>query len=86
MPSSTAPNAPFPETAALSQAIADYEDRVPGQPNVSLDQKDVDAFLARELNTPILDELYPRLWLVARKSGANIDPLHQHERTRDCAG
>ena len=77
MPSSTAPNAPFPATAALSQAIADYEDRVPGQPNVSLDQKDVDAFLARELNTPILDELYPRLWLVARKSGANIDPLHQ---------
>ncbi|OJJ84729.1 uncharacterized protein ASPGLDRAFT_66249 [Aspergillus glaucus CBS 516.65] len=79
MSNSTALKAPFPVTAALSPIITDYPDRVPGQPSVSLDQNDVEEFLAQELNTPILDELYPRLWLVARKSGANIDPLHQQK-------
>lgn len=39
----------------------------------------LDVFLARELNTPVLDELYPRLWLVARKSGTSIDALHEQK-------
>ncbi len=42
---------------------------VPGEPSVSLAPDEVHDFLVRELNTPILDELYTRLWLVARKSG-----------------
>lgn len=70
--------APFPATAALSLEKADEPmSHVPGQPTVYLDQTTVDAFLAQELNTPVLDELYPGLWFVARMSGASIDPLHQ---------
>jgi hypothetical protein len=50
---------------------------VPGEPTVTLTPSEVHDFLLRELETPILDEIYPRLWLVARKSGMNIDPLHR---------
>lgn len=38
---------------------------------------EVHSFLSEELNTPVLDELYERLWLVASMSGASIDPLHR---------
>ena len=50
---------------------------LPGEPTVSLDHDQVLVFLENELATPLLDELYPRLWLVARKAGSSIDPLHQ---------
>ena len=41
------------------------------------------AFLMAELSTPLLDSLYPKLWLVARKEGSHIDPLHhQHVKGR----
>src|SRR5436305_1098792 len=71
---------PFPATAALSPEKADESlSSIPGQPTIPLDQTTVDVFLSQELNTPVLDELYPRLWFVARKSGASIDPLHQQK-------
>ncbi|KAF2186041.1 hypothetical protein K469DRAFT_574422, partial [Zopfia rhizophila CBS 207.26] len=35
------------------------------------------AFLKDELSAPLLDELYNQLWLVARKSGQSINPLHK---------
>ena len=80
MASPRSQEAPFPATAALSLEKADEPlSFVPGQPTISLDQTTVDAFLAQELHTPVLDELYPRLWGVARKSGASIDPLHQQK-------
>ena len=50
---------------------------LPGQPSVSSEPVTVHEFLHRELHTPVLDELYRRLWLVARRSGSSIDPLHQ---------
>lgn len=50
---------------------------VPGEPTVNLSSAEVRSFLARELYTPVLDELYNRLWLVARKSGRSIDALHR---------
>lgn len=50
---------------------------VPGEPTVDLVSSEVHEFLARELGTPLLDEVYPRLWLAARKSSNNIDPLHR---------
>jgi hypothetical protein len=50
---------------------------VPGEPAVGLTSSEVLGFLKRELATPLLDELYPRLWLSARRSGASIDPLHR---------
>src|SRR6201996_2798549 len=49
---------------------------VPGDPSVSLIDSEVNAYLASQLNTPLLDELYERLWLVARKDSQNIDKLH----------
>ncbi len=50
---------------------------LPGCPNIPLNSNKISELLRREFCTPILDELYPRLWLVARKSGSNISPLHQ---------
>ncbi|KAF2199389.1 hypothetical protein GQ43DRAFT_420346 [Delitschia confertaspora ATCC 74209] len=49
---------------------------IPGAPTISLTLSSVYAFLQNELATPLLDELYPNLWLVARKSGRSIDALH----------
>ena len=41
------------------------------------------TFLMAELSTPLLDSLYPKLWLVARKEHSHIDPLHhQHVKGR----
>ncbi|KAF3763173.1 hypothetical protein M406DRAFT_232761, partial [Cryphonectria parasitica EP155] len=34
--------------------------------------------IASDLETELLDEIYTYLYLVARKSGAHIDPLHKH--------
>jgi hypothetical protein len=50
---------------------------VPGEPTVDLSPAEVHGFIDRELYTPVLDELYTRLWLVARKSGGSIDALHR---------
>lgn len=37
---------------------------------------DIRAYLLQELQTPVLNELYPHLWLIARKSSDHIDALH----------
>ncbi len=43
----------------------------------------VSLFLKAELSTPLLDSLYPKLWLVARKEASHIDSLHhQHVKGR----
>ena len=52
---------------------------VPGEPRVKLASEDVQAFFVRELHTPLLDDLYTRLWLVARRDSGNIDPLHRQK-------
>ena len=49
---------------------------IPGEPFINLVSTDVSSYLATELNTPLLDELYSHLWMVARRSGQSIDPLH----------
>jgi hypothetical protein len=51
----------------------------PGEPTISLVPAEVQAFLSGELDTLVLDELYSKLWLVARRSGRSIDPLHQQK-------
>jgi hypothetical protein len=59
-------------------------DYVPGEPGVGLSQSTVSEFLNSELSTPLLDELYSHLWLVARRSGHSIDPLNrQRVRARE---
>lgn len=50
---------------------------VPDEPTVNLSLAEVRSFLTRELYTPVLDELYNWLWLVARKSGGSIDAFHR---------
>ena len=51
---------------------------VPGEPSVALSDLAIATFLEQELSTPILDELYPHLWAVAKRQGNHIDPLHRH--------
>ena len=50
-------------------------DYIPGEPTVPLTESE--AFLQRELTTPVLDELFDNLWLVARRSSRNVDSLHR---------
>ena len=52
---------------------------VPGGPSISLTPTGVCDFSMSELSTPVIDELYDRLWLVARKCGRSIDPLHRQK-------
>ncbi|OAA65963.1 hypothetical protein SPI_02750 [Niveomyces insectorum RCEF 264] len=49
---------------------------LPGNPDVSLCSDAVHAHIAREFATPLLDELYDRLWCVAQRSSRNINPLN----------
>lgn len=49
---------------------------VPGDPAVNLVLDEVNTYLSTQLETPLLDELYDKLWMVARKSGLSIDALH----------
>lgn len=60
-------------------AVSDRIDYLPGYPHVSLEPSQVYRFLRRELNTPVIDELYHVLWLLSLKSGRNIDPLHRQK-------
>ncbi|CAG8007413.1 unnamed protein product [Penicillium salamii] len=50
-----------------------------GNPVIGLSLEDVYGHLSKELATPLLDELYERLWLVARKTGSHIDTLHMQK-------
>ena len=54
-------------------------DYVPGNPRVSLLPKVVYNYLSSELETPLLDEVYEKLWFFARKDGYRIDTLHTHQ-------
>ncbi|PSK58771.1 Endoplasmic reticulum membrane protein 65 [Elsinoe australis] len=47
----------------------------------SLPENLVWNYLLEQLETPTLNELYQRLWLVGKPSGIDIDPLH-HQRVK----
>jgi hypothetical protein len=49
---------------------------IPGNPAINLIPADVNAYLSCQLETPLLDELYDKLWVVARTSGKSIDVIH----------
>lgn len=51
--------------------------RIPGKPTVNPTLHEIYDHLVRDLDTPVLDDIYPKLWLVGRKSGKSIDPLHR---------
>lgn len=64
---------PSPSQADANTII----DHIPGEPGIALTAAGVCDFLNSQLNTPILDELYTRLWLVARKCGKSVEPLNR---------
>ena len=74
---------PFPSKYQLRSQldVLEYVVEVPAVRSQDEDLPSLAAisdFLSRELDTPILNDLYPHLWLVAKKSGDHIDALHQH--------
>lgn len=75
-PRSTPRTSPDVNTVAIDPDAISY---VPGHPWVELSGDSVALFLERELATPILDELYNSLWIFARPSFDNIDPLHRQK-------
>ncbi|KIW99018.1 uncharacterized protein Z519_00681 [Cladophialophora bantiana CBS 173.52] len=79
-------NPPFPGSDALDNhplrtgpttSSSTALEHVPDQPNVALTQNDVARFLEDELNTAILDRMYPWLWLCTAMDSARIDALHK---------
>jgi hypothetical protein len=60
-----------------SNPMPEILSHLPGEPSVGLVNDDVHKFIKRELDTPVLDEMYPNLWLVGRKTSDNIDALHR---------
>lgn len=60
------------------------EQDLPRTCRISLASEDIHAYILNHLETPLLDELFDKLWLVARKSGQNINPLYtQKVKGRD---
>jgi hypothetical protein len=64
------------DDSAQSESEAKAIQYIPGNPGVGLLRSQVHDHLSNELATPLLDELYTHLWLVAKKSGRHIDALH----------
>lgn len=52
---------------------------VPDQPCIDSFRPAVEDFLRAELETPILDDLSPHLWLIAAQSSERVDPLHRQK-------
>ena len=81
---------PFPPEHALNQEplrpspvqSSPKAMHVPDQPTIPLDLASVNEFLNQELATPLLDELTPRLWLFATRSGDHIYPLNRQNFER----
>lgn len=78
---------PFSSRCQLRQQISPIDFVSEGQDALSEDEElpslaTVQDFLQRELDTPILNEVYPHLSLVAKKAGDHIDPLHRQRIQR----
>ena len=65
---------PFPIHTQLNEDAVDPT--IPDQPFVYSSQDSVRDFLRSEIETPILDELFPHLWLVAAQMSQRVDALH----------
>ncbi len=78
---------PFSSRYQLRHQISPIDFLPEGQAALSEDEElpslaAVHDFLKRELDTPILNELYPHLSLVAKKASDHIDPLHRQRIQR----
>ena len=52
---------------------------IPEQPCIDSSRPAVEDFLHAELDTPILDDLSPHLWLIAAQLSQRVDPLHRQK-------
>ena len=52
---------------------------IPDQPCIDSSHTAVKEFLRTELDTPILNDLFPHLWLVAAQSSKRIDAIHRQQ-------
>lgn len=75
MAQAEAQHAPFPKDAEL---MKDNASDLATRHGIINPDTGWDDCLASDLRTKVLDELYPHLWLVARKESAHVDPLHTH--------
>ncbi|CAD6447537.1 086c01a9-8a11-4959-8691-97440515b2ac-CDS [Sclerotinia trifoliorum] len=59
--------------------------RLPGYPQILLqDTMELATFISKDLRTPILEKISPRLWWMSTQSSAHIGPLHhQGVKLRD---
>jgi hypothetical protein len=62
----------------ISDQKPNYINYLPGYPAVRLVPDEISTHLTHEFNTPLLDELYDRLWLVGTPLGHHIDALQTH--------
>jgi hypothetical protein len=72
-------DAPSPSSSPhISEQKPDHINYLPGYPTVPLVPDKIYVHLAQQLDTPLLDELYDKLWLVGTPSGHHIDALQTH--------
>lgn len=77
---------PFDKTAELvheqRHLIAQYPLAVPNEPFISSDPEHVRAFLSREVECRILDELAPSFYPFAKRRSTHVDTLHEYDSTQ----
>ncbi|PQE16466.1 subtilisin-like serine protease protein [Rutstroemia sp. NJR-2017a WRK4] len=77
--SSTSLKYPFAKEHELYKRLRgpDEAQQLPGHPQILLqDTTELIAFISKDLCTPILEKLSPRLWWMSTQSSAHIGPLH----------
>ncbi|KAH8769343.1 hypothetical protein BGZ57DRAFT_826198 [Hyaloscypha finlandica] len=68
----------FKRSSSTSQG-GQPEPWIPNEPSIlNTDTQLIAEFLTKELSCPIIKDLYPHMYWVARKSGSHIDPLHDN--------
>ncbi|KAB8290903.1 hypothetical protein EYC80_008539 [Monilinia laxa] len=70
---------PFEKEHELHDGLRspDEAQRLPGYPQILLqDTTELATFISRDLCTPILEKISPRLWWMSTQSSAHIGPLH----------
>ena len=83
-PAPMASDIPFQQTDGLFSNQSSHPphqstSHVPNEPLIAFDDGEaVGAFLNRELSCTLLDNLYPHLYYVARKSEQHVEPIHRH--------
>lgn len=76
---SISPKYPFEKGHELFDRLhnPDQAQQLPGYPQISLqDTTELATFISKDLRTPILERMSPRLWWMSTQSSAHIGPLH----------